>query len=152
MVWYCCINLSVFLYFQMVLSSSLSCGNFIYVKIHFWLLFYHVWSPFSLKNKSSLEAVHNIFLSFLCYRCNISHSSYAPILDILFLDSVELRWIKFDLYFLYSVAHSNIDCPKLLYRLSFMVPQRFSRSHVTFYISSQRTNYAINFPYYATSQ
>lgn len=90
--------------------------------------------------------MQNKFLSFLCYCCNIPRvppPSYAPILDILFLDPLELCKIKFDLHFLYSTVHN----------ITLMVPQRLTRSHVTFYISSQRTNYVMSeLPYYATNQ
>lgn len=108
-----------------------------------------VWSPYLLKHKSSLETVQNKFLGFLCYRCNIPripHTSYVPILEILCLDSLELRRIKLDLCYLYNVLHNNIDCPEFLSHLSFLVPQRITRAVNTFYIPTQPNNYMLNYP------
>lgn len=136
-----------------------SCGNFkninalnlIYTSYIRSLLDYCsiIWSPYLHKHKVSLEAVQNKFLGFLCYRCNIPripHTSYAPILDLLNMDSLELRRIKLDICFLYNVLHNNNDCPEFLSCLSFLVPQRITRSNVTFYTPTQQTNYALNCP------
>jgi hypothetical protein len=104
-------------------------------------------SPFSLNHKSSLEAVQNKFLSFLCYRYNISLFLCFYFGYFLSWDSLELRRIKIYLYFLFNVVNNNINCLELFCRLSFMVQQRFTRSHVTLYVSivsNQRTNYAMN--------
>jgi Reverse transcriptase (RNA-dependent DNA polymerase) len=94
-----------------------------------------IWSNNLQKHHLTLEAIQNKFLGFLCYRCNIPripHTSYGPILTFFSLDSLELRRIKLDLYFLYNILHNNIDCPEFLNRLSFLVPQRSTRSRASF--------------------
>jgi Reverse transcriptase (RNA-dependent DNA polymerase) len=108
-----------------------------------------IWSPYQSGHKSRLEKVQQKFLRFLSFKCSIPrepHSSYAPLLSILNLETLEQRRLRLDLYFLYKLLSGNIDCPNFLSQLSFLTPVRITRSKYVFHLKKQVTNYAGNTP------
>ncbi|XP_060878360.1 uncharacterized protein LOC132950803 [Metopolophium dirhodum] len=108
-----------------------------------------VWSPSSVVHIQSLEAIQNRFLRFISYKCNIPrkpHSQYTPLLNQLNMTTLAERRKIIDLKFLYKIVNGFLNCPELLSCLNFNIPHCRTRSANTFYISFQRTNYALCSP------
>ncbi|KAF0747419.1 Uncharacterized protein FWK35_00016699 [Aphis craccivora] len=107
-----------------------------------------LWSPSSAFHILSLEAFQNRFLRFISYKCNIPrqpHSNYSPLLIELNMTNLADRRKIIDLKFLFKIVNSYLNCPELLSCLNFNVLHCRTRSANIFYISFQRTNYALIF-------
>ena len=71
-----------------------------------------VWSPHYVGLIDKIEGVQRNFTKRVMLRCNaVDPPHYLARLDILGLDSLELRRIKADLVLLYQIVNGNVDSP-----------------------------------------
>ena len=67
------------------------------------------WSPYLKTRIKEAERIQKMFTRRVCQRANIRFTSYKDRLERLNLESLETRWIKNDLTFLYKIINNIID-------------------------------------------
>ena len=68
-----------------------------------------IWNPYLNCDIDQIENVQRKFTKILCQKNNISFSNYTNRLQLLNLDSLQARRIKFDLILMYKIFHNLID-------------------------------------------
>lgn len=99
-----------------------------------------VWNPGYAVHKNRIESVQNRFLRYLNYRSFRSHASNKDSANFYNMQTLTCRRNIADSVMLFKIAHSLVDSPDLLQRLSFHVPYRNSRQSLTFHLPICKTN------------
>ena len=68
-----------------------------------------IWTPHLSSDKKCVEKVQRNFTKRLCQKHNVKFRDYSHRLQILKLESLEIRRIKFDLILVYKIYHGIID-------------------------------------------
>ena len=69
----------------------------------------NIWMPYYLGDIKKIESVQSLFTRMLCKKFNITYKNYFHRLQILNLESLELRRIKTDLILTYKILNNLID-------------------------------------------
>lgn len=109
-----------------------------------------VWSPIYEVHINALELVQRRFLKLMVYRSDGVYPAVGTpqvnLLNRFCMDSLLVRRTICCLTFLWNLLNNFIDCPQILYTLSFLTPRLSCRSHDFFYIAPPRTNIRMNSP------
>ncbi|XP_050534985.1 uncharacterized protein LOC126902005 [Daktulosphaira vitifoliae] len=105
-----------------------------------------IWSPFVASEIKKIESVQNRFLTCLSYKLNKNRINYENFRDSLKMDSLLFRRQYLDIKWIYNLLNNKIDCPEILDKLPFNVPQLSLRNHSMFYIPTLAQNYSRNSP------
>jgi len=102
-----------------------------------------VWNPYYNKYIDRLERVQKRFIRFLCFRLNINYSShdYLNLCKRFHIQPLVNRRRLADCTYLMKIVSNEIDCPNLLQKLHFRVPQRFTRFNPPMSVPFSSTNY-----------
>jgi len=65
-----------------------------------------VWSPFSVKDITKIESVQRSFIKRLP---GLSNLPYTKRLEVLGIDSLEIRWLRYDLVFVHKMLFGFAD-------------------------------------------
>ena len=67
-----------------------------------------IWTPYLTSDIKLVESVQRRFTRIMCNKLNIKFSSYSERLEILGIESLEYRRMKFDLVLMYKIYHNLI--------------------------------------------
>ena len=99
----------------LTLKSFCSTDPFFYVNLYKLYirpnLEYNVctWNPFQRGDVKRIESVQEKFTRFLCKKCHIKYNNYLHRLDILHLETLEIRRVKQDMILIYKMLNNLID-------------------------------------------
>ena len=68
-----------------------------------------VWSPHLVSDIQRVEKVQRRFTKMVCQKTNTKFSSYQDRLNIMNLDTLEIRRVRFDLMFMYKILNNIVD-------------------------------------------
>ena len=109
-----------------------------------------VWAPYYAYQRDAIERVQKKFLKYLLFK---EQGRYPPrgmnIMVLLQKYDVQLledRRRLAAVKFIVNIVQGKADVPAILSKLSFAVPRLNSRQHITFRISTFRTNLGVNSP------
>ena len=68
-----------------------------------------VWNPCLIKDIVCIERVQKYFTRIAFSKCGLQYCEYLARLKYLFLDSLELRRVKTDLYMVFKIVHGLVD-------------------------------------------
>ena len=68
-----------------------------------------IWNPFLLSDIKLIESIQAKFTKRLCQKLNITFNSYPHRLELLNLESLEIRRIKIDLILTYKILNNLLD-------------------------------------------
>lgn len=104
-----------------------------------------LWNPFYKYQKNNLEIIQKRFVKYCAFKFKIN-LNYDDLLSEFNLQSLENRRIILQLLTLFKIINGFIDDPQILSILPFNVPNRNTRTTLTFYYSNPATNYQMNSP------
>ncbi len=67
------------------------------------------WSPLLISDVNKIESVQRLFTRKLLKNLNLSYTNYHHRLEILQLETLEMRRVKLDLIFTYKILHGLVD-------------------------------------------
>ena len=107
-----------------------------------------IWAPLYNIHIKRLERVQSKFVNFLLYKLNIDRSqmTYLERINVMGLNSLEVRRIRLTLIFGHKLLNNLIDCSDLLSLLNFRVPPRTTRKLDQFSLNYSRTDIGRNSP------
>uniref|UniRef100_A0A6P7FX35 Uncharacterized protein LOC114331715 n=1 Tax=Diabrotica virgifera virgifera TaxID=50390 RepID=A0A6P7FX35_DIAVI len=100
-----------------------------------------VWSPYYQLYSDKIENVQHKFLRHVAFKLG-QYMHYDDILQMLNITTLKSRRLHHDLILLFKLVNSQIDCPDMLAKINFAVPNRQTRQLVSFSVPMHRTNYA----------
>ena len=68
-----------------------------------------IWTPHLITDIRKAESIQRRFTRRLCQKTNTRYNNYEHRLEILNLDTLEIRRVKFDLIIMYKIYHNIID-------------------------------------------
>ena len=68
-----------------------------------------IWNPYLISDIKRIEAVQRRFTKMVCQKINTKFNSYQDRLNIMQLDTLELRRIRFDLIYIYKIFNNIVD-------------------------------------------
>ena len=86
----------------------------------------NAWSPHLISDIKRIESIQAKFTRKLCQSLNIKYNSYTHRLEILNLESLELRRIKMDIILLYKIINNLIDLEFNKFFTANILPQNFN--------------------------
>ena len=96
-----------------------------------------IWSPKGQANRDKLERVQKKFIKFLSFKSKLSvEMSYEEKCQHFNLSSLEARRDMLDLRMVNKILNDKTDCPELLSRIGFGVPNLRSRRRL--FVSNHR--------------
>nr|CAI5827926.1 unnamed protein product [Callosobruchus analis] len=109
-----------------------------------------VWSPLYRNAITDIESVQRKALKYMYFKAyGIYPDKGFPhkiLLQTMDLDTLAFRRQISDLTMLYNLLNNKLDCPALISKINFNVPNRTTRSNVNFYIPFGRTNVSVMSP------
>ncbi len=69
----------------------------------------NIWMPYQIGDIRRLESLQAKFTRRLCQKLNLSYKSYFHRLQILNLETLEIRRVKLDLILTYKIHHNLVD-------------------------------------------
>lgn len=105
-----------------------------------------VWSPYYQTHIKRIERVQGKFVNFLLYKLGIDKNqfSHQDRLQMLNIDSLEMRRIFLTLMFGFKIVTNNVNCPELLALINIRVPSRDTRLNSMYTINRSRTDVGKN--------
>ena len=69
------------------------------------------WNPYQISDIKKVESVQAKFTRMVCRKLNIGYSSYQHRLQMLNLETLEIRRVKFDMIIIYKILNNLLDLP-----------------------------------------
>lgn len=111
-----------------------------------------IWSPYTLSEINDIEKIQHKFLRFIFFsrggnlRENNYFVDYNNLMEMLNLETLELRRLKKDLIFLYKVLHGMTNTPELLQLFPLNIPSHLTRHFNLFHTDHHQRHYLYNNP------
>ena len=98
--------------------------------------------PWQKQQQNNTERVQMKFIKFLCFKTNQPYSSnnYEELCQHFKLSPLYHRRRFLDAIFLYKCVNNMYDCPEILSRITFNVPQRTTRTRSVFRLTVSKIN------------
>lgn len=107
-----------------------------------------IWNPYYSSYIDKLDSVQRKFLRYVAYKLhlNVENLNYGNLEQILSIQSLKRRRDNIDIITCFKLVNNTLNCPELVSKLQFCVPQRIFRKGRTFETNFHRTLYGYYSP------